>query len=131
MCSKSAPTRLKARLCNRLSGGAHERFLEETRSPDVQRRRFYGFWVGYIVLDIFAGSNTTGRAAEKFGRRWVAMELDADYVAGSALRFMEDLPEKKVQQTFKRLSSHSRRQPVDLSGPPTLFDTVVGSNGGH
>ena len=44
---------------------------------------------GDIVLDIFAGSITTGRAAEDLHRRWIAMELDQDYAAGSALRFME------------------------------------------
>jgi len=76
---------------------------------------------GDLVLDIFAGSNTTGKAAERFGRRWIAMELDADYVAGSALRFMDDLSERKVLEAFKRLSGRGRRQPVELTGPASLF----------
>ena len=42
---------------------------------------------GDIVLDIFAGSNTTGEAAEKEGRRWIAFEERRDYVAASAFRF--------------------------------------------
>jgi len=42
---------------------------------------------GALVLDPFAGSNTTGRVAEDLGRRWIAVELSRDYVENSALRF--------------------------------------------
>jgi len=38
---------------------------------------------GDLVLDPFAGSNTTGAAAEKLQRRWIAVEPEADYVSGS------------------------------------------------
>lgn len=47
---------------------------------------------GQLVLDPFAGSNVTGFEAEKLGRRWLAIELNADYIRGSQLRF----PGKKV-----------------------------------
>jgi len=40
-----------------------------------------------IVLDIFAGSNTTGAAAETEKRQWLAFELQKDYVAASIFRF--------------------------------------------
>jgi site-specific DNA-methyltransferase (cytosine-N4-specific) len=40
-----------------------------------------------IVLDPFAGSNTTGRAAEDLGRRWLAFEMNPEYVEASRLRF--------------------------------------------
>lgn len=75
-----------------------------------------------LVVDIFAGSNTTGRAAEQLGRRWIAMELDANYVASSALRFMDHLPESEVPELFALISAGSTGTPVDLSGPRTLFD---------
>ena len=39
------------------------------------------------VLDPFSGSNTTGQVAENLGRKWVGIEMNADYVAGSRLRF--------------------------------------------
>ncbi|MHB8585221.1 MAG: DNA-methyltransferase [Thermoplasmatota archaeon] len=39
------------------------------------------------VLDIFAGSNMTGRVAETEGRNWLAFELSADYIAGSKFRW--------------------------------------------
>lgn len=42
---------------------------------------------GDLVLDPFAGSNTTGAAAEKLGRRWVAIEPDLEYILGSRGRF--------------------------------------------
>lgn len=42
---------------------------------------------GQLVLDPFAGSNVTGAAAEELGRSWISIELNADYVAGSRLRF--------------------------------------------
>ena len=44
---------------------------------------------GDLVVDIFAGSNTTGQVAEAEGRRWLSFELRADYVAASAFRFMD------------------------------------------
>ena len=44
---------------------------------------------GQLVVDPFAGSNVTGHVAEKLGRRWLATEINADYVAGSRLRFDE------------------------------------------
>jgi site-specific DNA-methyltransferase (cytosine-N4-specific) len=42
------------------------------------------------VLDPFAGSNVTGHVAEQLGRRWISVEINADYVAGSRLRFEEE-----------------------------------------
>ncbi|QDV91504.1 Modification methylase PvuII [Phycisphaerae bacterium RAS2] len=44
---------------------------------------------GDIVLDIFAGSNTTGAVAEIEGRRWMAFEADREYIAASAFRFID------------------------------------------
>ncbi len=46
---------------------------------------------GDLVLDPFAGSNTTGAVAESLGRCWLAFEIDAGYLATSALRFDIDL----------------------------------------
>jgi DNA modification methylase len=46
---------------------------------------------GDLVLDPFAGSNATGRAAENAGRRWISFEREEAYVKGSMLRF-PDLP---------------------------------------
>ena len=45
-----------------------------------------------LVVDIFAGSNTTGAAAEGLGRRWLAFESDREYVATSVFRFIDNQP---------------------------------------
>jgi DNA modification methylase len=44
---------------------------------------------GDLVLDPFAGSNTTGAAAEALGRKWIAIEADPNYVKGSLGRFVD------------------------------------------
>lgn len=41
-----------------------------------------------LVLDPFAGSNTTGAAAERLRRRWASIELREDYIKGSRGRFL-------------------------------------------
>ena len=40
-----------------------------------------------LVLDPFAGSNTTGAVAENLGRRWLAIEPNESYLEGSRGRF--------------------------------------------
>jgi len=40
-----------------------------------------------LVVDPFAGSNTTGRVAEDLERFWLSAEIDRDYMRASALRF--------------------------------------------
>jgi len=42
---------------------------------------------GDLVVDPFAGSNTTGAVAERLQRRWLAFELEPRYVENSRLRF--------------------------------------------
>lgn len=42
-----------------------------------------------IVLDPFAGSNTTGFVAETLQRRWISCEINEDYLMGSRYRFAD------------------------------------------
>jgi site-specific DNA-methyltransferase (cytosine-N4-specific) len=42
---------------------------------------------GDTVLDPFAGSNTTGDAAETLKRKWISIEANGDYISGSRGRF--------------------------------------------
>jgi site-specific DNA-methyltransferase (cytosine-N4-specific) len=57
-------------------------------APDVPR-----FFIemltepGDLVIDPFAGSNVTGQVAESLGRSWLSIEIDRDYLEGSAVRF--------------------------------------------
>lgn len=66
-----------------------------------------------LVVDIFAGSNTTGMVAESEGRRWLAMEESAKYVATSAFRF---LPKELVDEDLTKLYSQLvEGETVDLT----------------
>lgn len=47
-----------------------------------------------IILDPFAGSNTTGFCAERLGRRWYAIEAMDEYVTQSRLRFDDPVLQK-------------------------------------
>lgn len=59
------------------------------------------FFIKYLtepndtVLDIFGGSNTTGEAAESLQRNWISCDLDVEYVAASAFRFVNNEFEAK------------------------------------
>ena len=58
---------------------------------------------GDIVLDIFAGSNTTGWTAEQLNRSWLAFELDHSYLAASVFRFLDYRPSEQIQEHFNAL----------------------------
>ncbi|MBY0521945.1 MAG: site-specific DNA-methyltransferase [Gemmataceae bacterium] len=45
-----------------------------------------------LVVDPFAGSNMTGQVAEEMGRKWISIEMNADYVASSQMRFPDAVP---------------------------------------
>jgi DNA modification methylase len=77
---------LYLRLCKRFGLKAHP-----ARFPEALPEFFIRFLTrpGDRVLDIFAGSNATGAVAECLGRRWLAIDLSAEYVLASAFRFME------------------------------------------
>jgi site-specific DNA-methyltransferase (cytosine-N4-specific) len=49
-----------------------------------------------IVIDPFAGSNTTGVVAQGLKRRWIAIEQKAEYLEASKVRF-EPLPSETVK----------------------------------
>lgn len=63
--------------------------IHPARFPAVLPEFFIKMLTHYddVVLDPFAGSNTTGMVAEKLERRWLASELDASYLDASKFRF--------------------------------------------
>lgn len=63
--------------------------LHPARMPIKLAEFFISFLTskGDLVLDPFSGSNTTGRAAENLGRKWIGVEQDQNYVKGSHGRF--------------------------------------------
>ncbi|MDD5557882.1 MAG: site-specific DNA-methyltransferase [bacterium] len=71
--------------------GCREHNLEvhPARFVDVIPEFFIKFLTrsGDLVLDPFSGSNVVGAAAERLGRKWISIEINKDYVVGSAFRF--------------------------------------------
>lgn len=54
-----------------------------------------------LILDPFAGSNTTGYIAERLKRRWFATEINKEYAKNSMIRF-ED-PELEIKLTKENI----------------------------
>ena len=69
--------------------------IHPARFPSELPRFFTEFLTnpGDLVLDPFAGSNTTGFVAEGLRRKWIGVELRIDYAEESRLRF-EGVPEE-------------------------------------
>lgn len=63
--------------------------LHPARMPTGLAEFFIKFLTdpGDLVLDPFAGSNTTGAVAQELGRRWLAIEPNAEFIEGSRGRF--------------------------------------------
>jgi site-specific DNA-methyltransferase (cytosine-N4-specific) len=67
------------------------RKVHPARFPAELPRFFIQFLTdpGDLVIDPFAGSNTTGAVAEQLGRNWIAVEKSREYATDSELRFTE------------------------------------------
>jgi hypothetical protein len=85
-------------ISNTVSSDAYRRYCREVGLPVHPARmapELAEFFVrfltdeGNLVLDPFAGSNTTGAAAEALGRRWLSVEPQVEYIAGSVGRFAD------------------------------------------
>lgn len=63
--------------------------MHPARMPAEAAEFFVNFLTepGDVVLDPFAGSNTTGSVAERLNRRWISVEPNSGYVQGSRGRF--------------------------------------------
>ncbi len=98
------------RMCKELSAKKHP-----ARFPAKLPEFFIDFLTDEndLVLDIFAGSNTTGEVAEMKGRRWIACDLDRDYLVASALRFFEHPINDKQRKKFAELTKGTEL-PIDL-----------------
>lgn len=86
------------RMANTASNDPYSRYCREyelKRHPARMPAALPKFFINMLtskddlVVDPFGGSNTTGAVAEELGRRWVAVEPMADYIAGSKGRFAQ------------------------------------------
>ena len=84
---------------------------------------------GDLVVDIFAGSNTTGFVAEQLGRKWLAFEQREDYLTSSILRFLQDDPLEVVDSYLQLIRS---KRPCFVRGTQEsteqLNREITGSN---
>jgi DNA modification methylase len=67
---------------------------------------------GQLVVDPFAGSNTTGYVAQTLGRRWIASDLSVEYVRASALRFGLEGTDRDARPARGRPRQAIRAEPV-------------------
>ena len=59
-----------------------------------------------IVLDLFAGSNTTGHTAEVLDRRWISFDENLEYLAASSFRFLAKVSNiDELRDTYKKILS--------------------------
>lgn len=58
---------------------------------------------GDTILDIFAGSNTTGEVAEENQRKWISFEIEKKYLAASAFRFLDTDDEAEISSIYQKL----------------------------
>lgn len=85
------------------------------------------FFINYLtdpddlVIDIFAGSNTCGQVAESLGRRWISYDLDPQYVAASAFRFMNEPTPEQTQIVFETILNGGN---VSLINEQADFDFI-------
>ena len=88
------------KLCRELNIDRHP-----ARSPEKLPEFFIKFLTepGDTVVDIFAGPNTTGHAAEVLKRKWMSFELSHEYVAASVLRFVDDMTEEQIERLYNKL----------------------------
>jgi DNA modification methylase len=74
-----------------------------------------------VVLDIFAGSNTTGRVAEDSGRSWLSFESLPDYVAASIFRFYAPDEEAGCRNLFDSVRAGGPVVVQEVVAEPSLF----------
>ena len=79
---------------------------------------------GDTVVDIFAGSSTTGEVAERLGRRWITCDLERDYVRAALFRFIDDRDEATIRALLTEIDNGN--QPLIRPLQPGLFDSTVG-----
>lgn len=66
---------------------------------------------GAVVLDPFAGSCTTGEAAERLRRRWIGFDLRSDYLDGAHFRFEKDgLAAEESQSIVVPKNGHAQQK---------------------
>jgi DNA modification methylase len=85
--------------CNERKIGLHP-----ARMPEKVAELFIEFLTkkNQIILDPFSGSNTTGAAADRLKRKWIAIEAKADYAASGVSWFSEKSADTLLRKQKRR-----------------------------
>jgi DNA modification methylase len=75
---------------------------------------------GDLVLDPFAGSNTTGEACEELARNWIAVEHNAEYLEASRFRF--EPHEKQAPDVPAVIPARRKSRKHSTNGERLLFE---------
>ncbi len=75
---------------------------------------------GDTVVDIFAGSNTTGVAAERLDRRWLAFDLSHEYLRASVFRFMDQRSDGEIRAVLELLEEKDANLHLEAVSLPLL-----------
>ena len=98
--------RLPSNILSYSNTASNDIFLRRCRDRRIQPHparispKLVNFFIEFLtdkndlVLDPFAGSNTTGYCAEQKDRRWLSIEVEAEYCRQSVLRFEDRYPEE-------------------------------------
>ena len=76
------------------------------RFPSVLPKFFIEFLTepDDCVIDIFSGSNTTGKVCEDTKRKWLSIDNSLDYASLSAIRFMEGFSTAEMQERVQKMN---------------------------
>jgi site-specific DNA-methyltransferase (cytosine-N4-specific) len=100
MCKRAALDRHPARFPKEIPEFFVKFLTPNTPYGDWDRGRFDK----PVVLDIFGGSNITGKIAEELGRYWLAFEKNEKYLEASEVRFLLMMQvERKFNDTQRGL----------------------------
>ncbi|NJS37513.1 MAG: site-specific DNA-methyltransferase [Brachymonas sp.] len=91
--------------------------VHPARFPAELPRFFIEFLTqeGDLVLDPFAGSNTTGQVAQNLSRRWLSVELREEYAKQSVLRFSQDADDSRSSQQNTLFETAHRQAELTLA----------------
>ena len=81
---------------------------------------------GDCVVDIFAGSNTTGHVSETLGRKWISIDNNHDYLVASIFRFIEIESIEHPAKIIRLLQDPRAGHYIKTSD--NLFDKIASSN---
>jgi DNA modification methylase len=112
------------RLCKELGLERHP-----ARFPEDLPAFFIKFLTdpGDLVVDIFAGSNTTGAVAERLGRKWIAFDTSLEYLRTSIFRFFENGSTPNTYDLIQKLKDPESNLMLtkQVNGQMRLFENTA------